>query len=203
MTSSIVDKEHIRRMNLHGDGYHHNNHLRDGFGETVRILGKIIGNWENDLMIAIQRSNKEVWGSREESPDIIYSADLGKDTPVLNQIVDQFKFSKIISSRVQTQRPGASVTRHLDDFTNESSSEEKFVRILVTLEDWQPGQTMTFGNTVLNYWEKGHVIYSNYEKIPHSTSNASWNSRSILVITAAVSDETLKFLAFNIGNILI
>lgn len=190
-------------MNLHGDGYHYNDFSRDGFGETVRVIGKIKGDWSKDLTVAKQRSLKDKWGSREESPDIIYVSNLGEDTPELNRVVDLFKFNRVISARVQTQFPGACVTRHLDDFTKNLQPGEKIIRILVTLEDWQSGQTMSFGNTTLSFWEKGQVIYSNYEKIPHSTSNSGWNPRSILLMTGVVSDETVKILAFNLGEVII
>jgi hypothetical protein len=205
LLKSATDQEHIRRMELHGNGYHYDDSVRDGYGETVRVFGKIIGDWGIDLHVANQRAKQQIWGSRKESPDIVYVADLDKDTPDLNRIVDVFKFSEVISARVDTQKPGACVTRHLDDFTGEiyDGAGDKIIRIFVMLEDWQPGQSMSFGNTVLTYWQKGHVTYSDYEKIPHSTGNASWNPRSILVITGVVSEETIRMLAFNLGEVYI
>ena len=192
-----VNKEFNRRMSLHGDKYHYDNKIRDGIGETFRVLGKFVGNWDVDLYVTNQRAIKDVWGSG----DVIYLADLADDTPDLNRILETFKFARVIGARVQIQHPGSVVTRHNDDFSLKSKPEEKIVRFLVFLEDWESGQTMTFGNTVVDYWEKGQVIYSDYEKIPHSTSNASWKSRSILQLTGAVSAETVQLLAFNLGNI--
>jgi len=201
LINSATDEEFKRRMQLYGDGYHYDNNVRDGHGETFRVLGKIIGDWDIDLYVANQRTIPAIWGSREESPDLIYWAKLGEDTPNLNRIVDIFKFTRVLVANIQTQKPGACVTRHLDDFALFKESEEKKIRILVFLENWEPGQSMCFGNTVLDYWEKGQVIYSDFEKIPHSTSNASWVSRSILAITGAISTETLQILAFNFGTV--
>jgi len=201
LINSATDEEFKRRMQLYGDGYHYDNTVRDGYGETFRILGKVIGDWDIDLYVANQRSTPVIWGSRQESPDLIYCAELGEDTPNLNRIVDIFKFTQVFTAGLQTQKPGAGVTRHVDDFTLFEKSEEKKIRVLVVLENWNPGQSMCFGNTVLDYWEKGQIIYSDFEKIPHSTSNASWVPRSILAITGAISIETLQILAFNFGTI--
>jgi hypothetical protein len=194
------DSEHTRLLKLHGDKYHFNNYQRESPGETFRIIGKIIGDWSIDLHVANQRAVREIWGSREESPDIVYIAHLGPDTPDLNCVVDVFKFDRIVDARVDLQKPGACVTRHLDDFSKDTKPGEKIVRLIVMLEDWQAGQTLTFGNSVLTYWEKGQVIYSDFEKIPHATSNASWNPRSILIITGAVSQNTVQLLAYNFGE---
>jgi hypothetical protein len=199
---SATDEEFKRRLQVHGDTYHYDNLKREGFGETFRIFGKITGDWDIDIHVANQRVRCETWGSRQESPDIIYTAPLEQDTPDLNRIVDIFKFKRIIEANVQTQKPGACVTNHHDDFTQyQCQPTEKIIRILITLEDWQPGQSMCFGNSVLSYWEKGQVIYSDYEKIPHSTSNASWNNRSILRVTGVASEETIRMLAFNLGEV--
>jgi hypothetical protein len=196
-----TDAEHTRRLKLHGNKYHFNNTIRDGVGETFRIFGKIIGDWDIDLHVANQRAERRIWGTREENPDIIYLAQLGEDTPDLNRLVNVFQFSRVINARVDTQKPGACVTRHLDDFTSIANPGEKIVRVMIMLEDWQAGQVLTFGNATVCYWEKGQVIYSDFEKIPHATSNASWNPRSILVITGAVSEQTTHMLAFNLGEV--
>jgi hypothetical protein len=199
---SATDEGFKRRLQMHGDSYHYDNFKREGVGETFRILGKILGDWSIDLHVANQRAQAEIWGTREESPDLIYIAPLGEDTPDLNRMVDIFKFKRVGEANVQIQKPGACVTNHHDDLTYQRrQSKEKVIRMLITLEDWHPGQSMFFGNSVLSYWEKGQIIYSDYEKIPHSTSNASWNSRSILRITGEVSEETIQMLAFNLGEV--
>jgi hypothetical protein len=196
-----IDCEHTRRLKLHGDKYHFKVSQRDGYGETFRTLGRIVGDWSTDLDVVNQRADRQIWGSRDESADIIYIAELGPDTPNLNRIVDVFKFDRIVNARVGIQKSGACVTRHLDDYTKDTRPGEKIVGVMIMLEDWQPGQTMTFGNSVLTYWEKGQVIYSDFEKIPHATSNASWHQRNIMLIIGAVSNHTVQILAFNLGEI--
>ena len=192
-------KEFDRRMLLHGDAYHYDNAVRDGYGLTVRTVGKFIGDWSVDLHIVAQRAVQELWSSK----DIIYLAELGQDTPDLNRMVEKFHLDQLITARVQIQKPGDVVLRHLDDFSKHAGSEKIVTRFIIFLEDWQAGQSMCFGNTVLDYWEKGQIIYSNFEKFPHSTSNSGWNSRSILQITGVASSVTIQNLALNFGNITI
>ena len=197
----IAPGEYDRRMKIHGHRYHYDNTVQDQCGETFRVFGKIIGDWSIDLHVANQRATREVWIDREESPDIVYVANLDDDTPDLNRIVDVFEFDRLLNARVDVQKPGACVTRHVDDFTTMTRSGEKIVRIMIMLEEWQPGQILMFGNNVFSSWQKGQVLYSDFEKIPHATSNASWVSRSILVLTGAVSENTLRMLAFGIDDV--
>jgi hypothetical protein len=198
---STKDELFHKRMARHGDGYHYDSDARDAVGECYRMFGRIIYDWDIDIHVATERATSFQWGSREEHPDIIYNAELAEDTPDLNRVVDFFKFSRVISARVQTQKPGCTVTKHLDDFIDDTKPGEKIIRIMVMLQAWESGQTMSFGNSVVSYWEKGDVLYSDFEKFPHSTGNASWKDRSVLVITGAVSEETTRMLAFNFGTV--
>lgn len=203
--NTSTDQEHTRRLKLHGNHYHFDDTKRDRPGELFRVIGQVHGDWLNEYHTVKDQSIKEIWGTREESPDIIYMYALSEHTPTLNKIIDIFKFSRLLRADIQIQNPGCVVTKHLDDFTviERQHSNERVVRFLIPLAPWESGQTISFGNLTYQGWEPGEIIFSNYEKIPHATANASWNSRPLLNITGIASLETIELLAFNIGDVYI
>ena len=196
-----TDDEHTRRIKLHGNGYHYDNDRPDRIGEFFRILGQVHGDWSKELFYIEKSAKKEIWGSRKENPDTIYSCDLNESTPILNKIVEIFKLTSPIKARLQLQKPGGVMTKHHDDFTELAQPEEKIVRFLITLATGEPGQIITFGNTVYHNWKAGEIIFANYEKIPHATANVSWNTRPLLSVTGVASPETINMLAFGMGDV--
>ncbi len=198
-----MDTEFSRLLNLHGESYHFNRNKVESYGETVRIIGHILCDFSIDIHIASQKAKAEIWGSRKENPDLIYGYELNDETPDLMRAVETLCFEQVLAARVQIQKPGSVVTNHFDDFAALYKTEEKAVRIIIPLQDWESGQALTFGNTVLSHWKAGDVIYSDYENTPHSTCNASWDTRSLLVATGVPSPKTVEMLAFNLGTVIL
>lgn len=176
--------------------WHYNPLETDTHGSTVRTIGRIVHDFSIDRYIATDNAQQTFWGDQSSRQDIIYTYKIDLETPDLTRAVSLFKFDKIFDAQVQIQHPGNTVTLHHDDFT---SIEDKTIRLLILLEDWQPGQSMCFGNTTLTCWKSGDVIFTDVEKIPHSTSNAGWVSRSLLQITGVPSEHTIQMLAFGLG----
>ena len=196
-----MDAEHLRRQQIHGTNYHYNSDVKEPPGTMFRVLGTVIGDWKDELQLAKDSSRQEVWGSREENADIINTCKLSEHTPILNRIAPLLKFERVLSQRVQTQKPGGTVTKHFDDFTREVAPTEKAIRLLVMLEEWESGQALVFSNQTYTGWAKGEVIYSDFEKVPHATSNVSWNERSLLLLTGVCSSDTIDILAFGLNAV--
>ena len=66
----------------------------------------------------------------------------------------------------------------------------KLHRFLVALQDWQPGWMVQFGSQQWTNWKKGDVITFDWRNVPHSTANASYDTRYLLKITAFVLKRT-------------
>ena len=195
-----TDIEHTRRMKIHGHQFHHDSQIKDRPGELFRVVGKVSGDWTNELYTTRDQGQLAHWGRKDE----IYIHPVNDTTPQLNKILEVLQFKRIIASQVQTQKPGDTVVKHLDDFSIfESSPDEKIIRLLITLHDWEAGQYMSFGNTGYQGWQPGEVIYSDFEKIPHATANLSWNPRSIICVTGVVSTFTTEILAYGLGEVAI
>jgi len=191
------DEIHTRRMEANGHGYHYDSSEVDPHGSSYRVIGRFYGDWNQEKEIARSESVQEDWNDND-AIDVCY---LTEGMPVLNKMVQEFDFSRLLSTRVQIQYPGNTVTRHVDEYSRKLDEHERAIRVLVPLEDWESGQHACFGNTGCQGWKAGDIIFSDYELIPHSTSNSGWNYRSVLLITGVVTDSTIKKLAFGMGDI--
>ena len=64
-------------------------------------------------------------------------------------------------------------------------------RVIVHLQDWEPGQLLQWGNRVITQWRAGDTI--SYDKnVPHGTANCSRYRRYSLRITGVPSKRTLE-----------
>jgi hypothetical protein len=189
-------KSFLEKKQLFEKFWHYNPLEVDTHGFTVRSIGRIVHDFSIDRHISNQNARETFWGDDSARQDIIYIYNIDHETPDLLRAVNLFRFDKIFSALVQIQHPGNIVTLHHDDFT---SIKDKVIRLLIPIEDWQPGQSMCFGNTTLTCWRSGDIIFSDVEKIPHSTSNAGWVPRSLIQVTGIPSEYTTQLLAFNMG----
>ena len=189
--------EHARRVELHGEEYHHSSENLDQPGEYFRVVGRFNGDWHNDLFEEKKRLSEQAWNET----DIIEVGVLKYEDmpPVFQNIVDAFSFNRIISCKVQNQKPGSTVVNHHDDFTSQVNEGERAVRFIVFLEHWSPGQVVVYGNYTFDRWPKGLVVFSDYEKIPHATANVSSEERSVMLITAVASQKTTELIAYGMG----
>ena len=120
---------------------------------------------------------------------------------------DLIKTLKIynIDAEINAQQPGQIKALHYDscagwikkNFTEWEHSDlnhrlkqpkgmQNLHRIFVALTDWQPGWMVQFGGQQWTNWKKGDVITFDWRNVPHSTANASYDTRHLLKITAFV-----------------
>ena len=112
--------------------------------------------------------------------------------PTLTKIVNWFEYEGEVQPIIMEKNVGNYEPWHCD--TNEghpSGYEQKpLARIIIHLEDWQPGQFMTWGNKNISQWKAGDSI-SYDPSIPHATANASRYRRYSLRITGVPGKNTL------------
>ena len=128
-------------------------------------------------------------------------------TPELMRIADILGFENP-SVYINNQPPGALMGRHTDIiscFMNEQTDEFKeqmfdrerrqprdskdIWRCFVALDDWHPGQIVNFEPNFWTHWEKGDVLFFNWQFTAHSTANAGMHNRPFLKITGTMKDD--------------
>lgn len=122
------------------------------------------------------------------------------DIPFLRQMTDywQMKRARI---RVHVQMPGQMFPWHVDKLQHRNpANPSKMLRMIVNLQDYEPGQLMVYGNSVLTQWKAGDIHCFDTNNIPHATANMSRTPRSIFVITGVRTAETDAILSTSDAN---
>lgn len=103
---------------------------------------------------------------------------------------------KRLRTRIHVQFPGQMFAYHTDKLWHRNPlNPSKIIRMVVNLTDYEPGQIMLYGNSVLTQWRAGDVHCFDTLNIPHSTVNMSSTPRPVIVITGVRTDETDKLLS--------
>jgi len=155
--------------------------------DPVRILGKIQGDWLDDLYTAVNFATKDLYTARDEHSDYLYVTQLSDAIPTISKIPTLLGFTGKSHAQLQMQRPGCNMPKHkdpLDIFVNPYR-----IRVLVMLAPWEYGQYLFFNNTVFREWEVGTIIYTDYSNVWHSTANMSWHTRPVLQITGEPNEQ--------------
>jgi len=161
--------------------------------ESVRIIGQVKGHWDGELDAVVAMANKEVITEREDHSDYLYTADISNSTPTLHRIAKVIGFTSNTQTRIQMQRPGCNHCRHRDPA--ERYANPYRVQVLVALAPWEYGQCLFFNDTIVDKWQAGDVIYSEFHNIDHFTTNASWHTRPLLHIIGEPGESLKQLLA--------
>lgn len=114
--------------------------------------------------------------------------------PALQKMGEYWKFKRL-RTRVHVQMPGQLFSWHVDKLWHRNPlAPHKMCRMVIFLEDYEPGQVMIYGNSVLTQWRAGDVHIFDTLNIPHATANMSYKPRVVMIITAARTDETDEIL---------
>jgi hypothetical protein len=89
------------------------------------------------------------------------------------------------------ERPG--VNLELNDWENLDHE-----RLLLMLNDREPGQFMQMGDVMLNDWKAGDTFYYNGKEEPHSAGNCGTGTRWVLRITGKPTEKSRQFVEQNI-----
>ncbi len=195
--------------------YHFNKWHQDT--DNVRHLGKFTGGWQTELQAVIDDGKPLNWANRREgtgraSPYIeaeendlktagadpkmtIYRGlrDFTK-CPTLQRMTDFFEMP-FVQPKLHIQFTGDVLNMHIDRLYDLDTDPNNIVRIMVMLQDWEPGQFLMYGNEQFDRWRTGDIHKFDWQNLPHATANASNKPRPMLVITGVMSDRTREILA--------
>ena len=119
------------------------------------------------------------------------------------KITDMLEFdtTQKLTCKFNDQFPNDQLMWHIDNLPGNPrkervhTSEFKYqnpdkLRVLITLEDHEPGQVFQFGNIVYTQWKAGTIFAWEWSTLPHATWNGSWIKRPCLQITGTATNAT-------------
>tara|TARA_B100000427_G_scaffold329525_1_gene346113 strand:- start:2886 stop:3536 length:651 start_codon:yes stop_codon:yes gene_type:complete len=194
--------------------YHFNKWHTDT--DIVQHLGKFTGGWQTEVQAVINDAKPLNWSNRREGtgrPDGDVDAEendlreAGADPkmtiyrglkdftkcPTLQRMTDYFAL-KPVKSKLHIQFTGEVLNMHIDKLYDLDANPNNVIRIMVMLQDWEPGQFLIYGNQQFDRWRAGDIHKFDWPNIPHATANASNKPRPMLVITGVMTDTTHKIL---------
>ena len=194
--------------------YHFNKWHTDT--DIVQHLGKFTGGWQTEVQAVINDAKPLNWSNRREGtgrPDGDVEAEendlreAGADPKMtiyrgikdftkcltLQKMTDFFAL-KPVKSKLHIQFTGEVLNMHIDKLYDLDADPNNVIRIMVMLQDWEPGQFLIYGNQQFDRWRAGDIHKFDWPNIPHATANASNKPRPMLVVTGVKSDATNKIL---------
>jgi len=214
MTSTMTSSwEFTKKRSI----YHFDKWRMDPRWDAVVGLGRIAGDWEDELDAAIENSVPGTWANRGYKGEGVVSPDLAaeeydlikagadpkmniahfvwKMTPKFQKITDLFALEDPFS-RIHIQRTGEVFTMHIDKLQKWNPEHpENVFRCAIHLNDWEPGQWWQSGNYTHTKWRAGDIFTFDWMNLPHGTANASLFPRATLLLTGNATEQTHKFLA--------
>lgn len=195
--------------------YHFDNFRFDPDQDKVTHLGNILPFWQNELGTIKELAKPKTWRTRgkgadrpaEEYDQEDYDleqfgygkdhivSDLTWEVPeIFNKIAVWFAMENS-KMRLHVQQPGQVWNLHLDKLEKwHPEDPSKVMRVMIALNDWQPGHFFSYGNYMHTGWHAGDVHTFDWKNIPHSTANAGHEPRITLQITGVTTDRTREFL---------
>ena len=197
--------------------YHFNKWHQDS--DCVEHLGKFTGGWQSELQTVINDAKPLNWANRREGTgrenvNVDVEAEendlktAGADPkmtiyrglkdfsrcPTLQRMTDFFELAST-KSKLHVQFTGEVLNMHIDKLYDLDADPDNVIRIMVMLQDWEPGQFIMYGNEQFDRWRAGDIHKFDWQNIPHATANASNKPRPMLVITGVMTDKTREILA--------
>jgi len=195
--------------------YHFDNFKFDPDQDKVTTLGNIAPFWQAELDEVIKLAKPKTWRTRGKGADRpaeeydqeeydLEEQGYGKDY-VISDLTWEVPetFNKILlwfgmdnaKMRLHVQRPGQVWNLHLDKLEKWNPADpSQVMRVMIALNDWEPGHFFSYGNYVHTGWRAGDVTTFDWQNIPHSTANAGHGPRVTLQLTGVVTDRTRDFL---------
>jgi hypothetical protein len=205
--------------------YHFDKWKEESEGEWFHKLGRYVGDWKYALPMIVDKSKELDWeditksGKRPGfkggvSPMISqeeYDREIRglKNTEYTNVVLEEYldQFPEIkkmvdhwclekVTYRCHVQWPGQTFAVHVDKLWHRNPVDPaRIVRIIVCLDDYEPGQVIIYGNHAYTQWHAGDVHIFDTLNVPHGTFNISTKPRPNLTITGLRTPETDKKLS--------
>lgn len=171
--------------------------------------------WDNNNNM--EYNDFKTWGYNVdgENPYTVLNRSRGALLPpMLHKMAEMFGFEhpgRLAGGKpnikFDVQMPGQQFYWHLDNFggilkeqradyakfAECDHDQRKIMRVIIFLEDQQPGQVWLQGTQYMT-WKKGDCITWPWRDIPHGTANFSHGPRPTLNLTGRVTEKTLEFL---------
>lgn len=195
--------------------YHFDNFKFDPNQDRVIVLGNIEPFWLDALPEIIKLAQPKTWRTRGQGADRpaeeydqeeydLEQHGYGKDFVVsdltwevpetFNKIADCFGM-KNCKMRLHVQHPGQMWNLHIDKLEKWNPEDpSKVMRIMIALNDWEPGHFFSYGNYTHSQWYAGDVTTFDWQNLPHATANAGHGPRITLQMTGVVTEQTTEFL---------
>ena len=195
--------------------YHFDNFRLDPDQDKVTFLGNISPFWPAELAAIVDLAKPKTWRTRgqgldrtnEEYDQEEYDLEkfgYGKDYVVGDLTWEIPKsFDKIAvwfgmdncKMRLHVQQPGQVWNLHLDKLEKWNPEDPtKVMRVMIALNDYEPGHFFSYGNHIHTGWRAGDVTTFDWQNVPHSTANAGHGPRITLQMTGVITDKTKDFL---------
>jgi hypothetical protein len=195
--------------------YHFDNFRFDPDQDKVTLLGNISPFWKDELATVMELAKPKTWRTRgkgkdrpaEEYDQEDYDleqfgygrdhivSDLTWDLPeTFDRLLVWFGMDNA-KMRLHVQRPGQTWNLHLDKLEKWNPEDpSQVMRVMIALNDWEPGHFFSYGNYTHTGWRAGDVHTFDWQNIPHSTANAGHGPRVTIQMTGVVTDRTRDFL---------
>jgi hypothetical protein len=195
--------------------YHFDNFRVDPEQDKVTFLGNIDPFWQEELGAITELAKPKTWRTRgkgvdrpsEEYDQEEYDleqfgygkdyvvGDLTWDVPeTLGRLLVWFGMDNC-KMRLHVQQPGQVWNLHLDKLDKWNPTDpSRVMRVMIALNDWEPGHFFSYGNYIHTGWHAGDVTTFDWRNLPHATANAGHGPRITLQITGVVTDQTQNFL---------
>ena len=185
--------------------------------DSIQHLGRFTGEWQQEINRAIQDARPLNWSNRREGTgrpigdvtaeenDLIRAGADPKMTiyrglkdfsqyPILQQMTNVFALEPV-KSKLHVQFTGESLNLHIDKLYDLDADPNNVIRIMVMLQDWEPGQFLMYGNQMFDRWRAGDIHTFDWQNLPHATANASLIPRPMLVVTGVKTEKTRRILS--------
>lgn len=157
----------------------------------------------------MERNDFDKWGyvTDGDQPYIVLNRAKTDVVGKLEKIADLFHLTYPQVIRYDVQLPGQMFYYHIDNFGAILKSkrgdyerfadcdydQRKMIRLIIFLEDQQPGHVWQQGNEYLT-WKKGDCFTWPWKDIPHGTANFGHSPRPTLNITGMLTDKSYEVL---------
>ncbi len=200
--------------------YHFDKWAVESDGDWYHSLGRFEGDWSSDVEKIIEQSKALSWDqstkqgmrpgfkggqspmrAQEEYDRAQHGLDKIDQTnlvledfldqfPTIKKMIDYWELEKV-SYRAHVQWPGQCFGIHIDKLWHRCPEDpSRIVRLILNLADYEPGQVILYGNSVLTQWHAGDIHMFDTLNIPHGTMNLSTAPRPNITITGLRTEAT-------------
>lgn len=172
-------------------------------------VGRIYGDWEDELLPIIDEAVPTTWRSRgkdytrgfsdiEGEENDLKNAGMSTKTIIMSKHREfTGKFKEMVDclalengqGAFHIMNPGDMLNLHIDKQYEHNEDYTKVGRYFIFLRDWEAGHFIQMGNEFLK-WKKGDVFWFDWKNIPHASANAGWTPRCMIQYTGTITDKT-------------